>query len=78
VTRLNKTDAKPWPSSPYAILSHQKARPRDKAVRLDPSYLDLRYRCRERAFLPEIERWVPALENFDPQNALPTSSPLKK
>src|ERR1700687_1835200 len=42
------------------------------AVRLDPKLIWVYAIVAGRGFsLPEIDRWVPALERFDPQNALP-------
>jgi hypothetical protein len=52
--------------------SFEAARLADEAVRLDPNltwvYAIVAVRW---ASFPEIGRWVPALERFDPQNALP-------
>jgi hypothetical protein len=52
--------------------SSEGARLADEAVRLDPKLIWIYAIVAARGpSLPEIERWVPALENFDPQNALP-------
>ncbi|HET7108634.1 MAG TPA: hypothetical protein VFI38_17605 [Candidatus Acidoferrum sp.] len=52
--------------------SSEAARLADEAVRLDPTltwvYVIVAVRW---GSLPEIDRWIPALERFDPQNALP-------
>jgi hypothetical protein len=52
--------------------SSEGARLADEAVRLDPNLIWVYaiVAVREPS-LPEIDRWVPALERFDPQNALP-------
>ena len=52
--------------------SSESARLADEAVRLDPNliWVYALVAVREPS-LPEIDRWVPALERFDPQNALP-------
>jgi hypothetical protein len=52
--------------------SSEGARLADEAVRLDPNLIWIYaiVAVREPS-LPEIDRWVPALERFDPQNALP-------
>jgi len=52
--------------------SSEGARLADEAVRLDPNLIWVYAIVAVRgASLPEIDRWVPALEGFDPQNALP-------
>jgi len=52
--------------------SSEGARLADEAVRLDPNLIWVYAIVAVRGFsLPEINRWVPALERFDPQNALP-------
>jgi len=52
--------------------SSEGARLADEAVRLDPNLIWVYAIVAVRGFsLPEIDRWVPALERFDPQNALP-------
>jgi hypothetical protein len=52
--------------------SSESARLADEAVRLDPNLIWVCAIVAVRgASLPEIDRWVPALERFDPQNALP-------
>jgi hypothetical protein len=52
--------------------SSEGARLADEAVRLDPKLIWIYAIVAVRGCPPpEIERWVPALENFDPQNALP-------
>jgi hypothetical protein len=44
----------------------------DEAVRLDPNLIWVYAIVAVRgSSLPDIDRWVPALERFDPQNALP-------
>jgi hypothetical protein len=55
-----------------ALRSSEGPRLADEAVRLDPKLIWIYAIIGVRKpSLPEIERWVPALENFDPQNALP-------
>jgi hypothetical protein len=52
--------------------SSESTRLADEAVRLDPNLIWVYAIVAVRASsLPEIDRWVPALERFDPQNALP-------
>ncbi len=52
--------------------SSEGARLADEAVRLDPKLIWVYAIVAVRGpSLPEIDRWVPALERFDPQNALP-------
>src|SRR5258708_654806 len=52
--------------------SSEGARLADEAVRLDPNLTWVYALVAVRgSSLPEIDRWVPALERFDPQNALP-------
>ena len=52
--------------------SSEGARLADEAVRLDPRLIWVFAIVAVRgSSLPEIDRWVPALERFDPQNALP-------
>src|SRR6266404_2593157 len=52
--------------------SSEGARLADEAVRLDPKLIWVYALVAMRwPFVPEIDRWVPALESFDPQNALP-------
>jgi hypothetical protein len=52
--------------------SSEGARLADEAVRLDPNLIWVYAIVAVRgSSLPEIDRWVPALESFDPQNALP-------
>jgi hypothetical protein len=52
--------------------SSEGARLADEAVRLDPNLIWVYAIVAVRGpSLPEIDRWVPALERFDPQNALP-------
>ncbi len=52
--------------------SSEGARLADEAVRLDPKLIWIYAIVAVRGCpRPEIERWVPALEKFDPQNALP-------
>jgi hypothetical protein len=52
--------------------SSEGARLADEAVRLDPKLIWVYAIVPVRgSSLPEIDRWVPALERFDPQNALP-------
>jgi hypothetical protein len=52
--------------------SPESGRLADEAVRLDPNLIWVYAIVAVRASsLPEIDRWVPALERFDPQNALP-------
>jgi hypothetical protein len=51
--------------------SSEGARLADEAVRLDPKLIWVYAIVAVRGpSLPEIDRWVPALERFDPQNAL--------
>jgi len=52
--------------------SSEGARLADEAVRLDPKLIWIYAIVAVRgSSLPEIDRWVPAIEQFDPQNALP-------
>jgi hypothetical protein len=52
--------------------SSEAARLADEAVRLDPKLIWVYAIVAVRwSSLPEIDRWVTALERFDPQNALP-------
>jgi len=51
--------------------SSEGARLADEAVRLDPKLIWVYASLPYGYSLPEIDRWVPALERFDPQNALP-------
>lgn len=52
--------------------SKESARLTDEAVRLHPNLVWIYGIVAVRGHsLPEIDRWVPALERFDPQNALP-------
>jgi hypothetical protein len=52
--------------------SSESARLADEAVRLDSNLIWLYAIVAVRGpSLPELDRWVPALERFDPQNALP-------
>jgi len=52
--------------------SSEGARLADEAVRLDSNLIWVYAIVAVRgSSLPEIDRWVPALEKFDPQNALP-------
>jgi hypothetical protein len=52
--------------------SSEGARLADEAVRLDPKLIWVYAIVAVRGYsLPEIDRWVPTLERFDPQNALP-------
>jgi hypothetical protein len=52
--------------------SSEAARLADEAVRLDPKLIWVYAIVAVRwSSLPEIDRWVPALERFDSQNALP-------
>jgi hypothetical protein len=51
--------------------SSESARLADEAVRLDPNLIWVYAFFARRSSLPEIDRWVPALERLDPQNALP-------
>jgi hypothetical protein len=52
--------------------SSESARLADEAVRLDPNLIWVYAIVAVKgSSLPEIDRWVPALERFDPQNALP-------
>jgi hypothetical protein len=52
--------------------SSEGARLADEAVRLDPNLIWVYAIVAVRgSSLPEIDRWVPALQRFDPQNALP-------
>jgi hypothetical protein len=52
--------------------SSESAHLADEAVRLDPKLIWVYAIVAVRwPFVPEIDHWVPALERFDPQNALP-------
>jgi hypothetical protein len=52
--------------------SKEGARLADEAVRLHPNLVWIYGIVAVRGpSLPEIDRWVPALERFDPQNAIP-------
>jgi hypothetical protein len=51
--------------------SSESARLADEAVLLDPNLIWVHAFYARRSSLPEIDRWVPALERLDPQNALP-------
>jgi hypothetical protein len=60
----------------FVALQHpetsEAARLADEAVHLDPKLIWVYAIVAVRGpSLPEIDRWVPALERFDPQNALP-------